>query len=60
MFENILSKLKHFSRECWRVLRVTKKPTPEEFKAIVKISSLGLLIIGTLGFLILITGTMNF
>jgi protein transport protein SEC61 subunit gamma and related proteins len=38
--------------ECMRVLKVTQKPTAEEFKTIVKVSALGMLIIGLLGFLI--------
>ncbi|MFH1439195.1 MAG: protein translocase SEC61 complex subunit gamma [Candidatus Woesearchaeota archaeon] len=38
--------------ECKRVLRVTKKPDQEEFKAIVKVSGLGILVIGAIGFLV--------
>ena len=45
-------KAKRFGRECLRVLRVTKKPTKEEYKTIVKVSGLGILIIGLLGFII--------
>ena len=43
---------KQFIIECQRVLRVTKKPSNEEFKTIVKISGLGLLLIGAVGFTI--------
>ncbi len=35
-----------------RVLRVTKKPDAQEFMNIAKITSLGILVIGLLGFLI--------
>ena len=45
-------KAKRFVKECARVLRVTKKPTGEEFKTIVKVSGLGILIIGLIGFVI--------
>jgi len=45
-------KVKRFLIECKRVLKVTKKPDAEEFKGIVKISGLGILAIGFLGFLI--------
>jgi len=45
-------KLKEFSIECKRVLTVTKKPNGEEFKTIVKVSGLGILIIGLVGFII--------
>jgi len=45
-------KLKDFGVECRRVLRVTKKPNKEEFKTIVKISGIGMAVIGFLGFFI--------
>jgi len=41
-----------FFKECKRVLKVTKKPNMEEFKTIVKVSGLGIAIIGLLGFMI--------
>lgn len=44
--------MKTFGTECARVLKITKKPTKEEFKTIVKVSGLGLVVIGALGFLI--------
>ena len=44
--------LKAFSHECRRVLKITKKPSKMEFKTIVKVSGLGMAIIGFLGFLI--------
>lgn len=46
------SKFKSFIIQCKRVFRVTKKPNKEEFKTIVKVSALGILIIGLLGFII--------
>ena len=45
-------KIKSFLGECVRVLKVTKKPDAIEFKTIVKVSGLGILIIGALGFAI--------
>jgi protein transport protein SEC61 subunit gamma-like protein len=45
-------KLKEFGVECRRVLRVTKKPSREEFKTIVKISGIGMAVIGFLGFFV--------
>ena len=45
-------KIKDFIRECKRVLIVTKKPGRDEFKTIVKVSGLGIMIIGIIGFLI--------
>ena len=45
-------KIKSFIRECLRVLKVTKKPDSIEFKTIVKVSGLGILIIGLIGFVV--------
>lgn len=45
-------KLKSFIGECLRVLKITKKPDAIEFKTIVKVSGLGILIIGLIGFII--------
>ena len=45
-------KIKSFLQEALRVLKVTKKPDAIEFKTIVKVSGLGILIIGGLGFVI--------
>ena len=53
-------KLKRFILECRRVLRVTKKPTNQEFKAIVKVSALGVTIIGLIGFMIAIIKSVLF
>ncbi len=47
-----IQKFKDFVSECKRVLLITKKPDKEELKTIVKISGLGILLIGLLGFLI--------
>jgi len=46
------NKLKLKIREYGRVLKITKKPTSTEFKAIVKASGLGIIIIGMIGFTI--------
>ncbi len=47
-----MERLKAFLLECKRVLRVTKKPDKTEFTTIVKISAIGMGIIGIVGFLI--------
>ncbi|MBI4142042.1 protein translocase SEC61 complex subunit gamma [Candidatus Woesearchaeota archaeon] len=47
-----LQLLKDFFVECQRVLRITKKPNKEELKTIVKVSGLGMLVIGLVGFFI--------
>ncbi len=48
----MLTRLKSFMYECIRVFKVTKKPGPDEFKVIVKVSGIGILLIGLIGFLI--------
>ncbi len=47
-----MEKLKSFIIQCTRVWRVLKKPTKQEFLMISKISALGVLAIGLVGFLI--------
>jgi len=53
-------KLKRFGKECIRVLKITKKPDRYEFKTIVKVSGLGILIIGLIGFVLQIGKTLLF
>ena len=45
-------KVKAFIQESIRVLKITKKPDSIEFKTIVKVSGLGILIIGLIGFVV--------
>ena len=45
-------KIRAFIQESIRVLRVTKKPDAVEFKTVVKVSGLGILIIGLIGFVV--------
>ncbi len=47
-----LVKLKSFILESKRVWKVTKKPTKPEFISIIKITGMGILAIGAIGFLI--------
>lgn len=46
------TKLKSFFVQCQRVWHVLRKPTGEEFKTIAKVSALGILAIGFIGFFI--------
>ena len=43
---------KLFFMKCKRVWHVLKKPTRKEFETITKVSAIGILILGVLGFLI--------
>lgn len=46
------TKIKRKLNEYWRVLKVTKKPDSVEFKTIIKVSGLGMALIGLVGFII--------
>ncbi len=50
--QTLFTKLKRFVMESKRVFNVTKKPTSEEFKLIVKVTGIGVIIIGLMGFII--------
>lgn len=45
-------KVKSFALQSIRVWRILKKPSMEEFSTIAKVSALGVLLIGAIGFLI--------
>ncbi len=47
-----MTKIKEFITECGRVLRVARKPSKHEFWTIAKVSGIGIMIIGLLGFLL--------
>ena len=52
--QSLLVKAKRYIMQCRRVLRITQKPNMEEFKSIVKITGIGMLAIGFIGFLVII------
>lgn len=45
-------KIKSFFIQCKRVWNVLRKPSKQEFKMVAKISAIGILIIGAIGFLL--------
>jgi len=45
-------KIKSFLIKCKRVLLITKKPGKEEYKTIAKVTGVGIVIIGLIGFII--------
>ena len=49
---SFVAKIKSFVVQSKRVWHVLKKPSAMEFKTIAKVSAIGLLIIGAVGFLI--------
>lgn len=44
--------IRGFSKQCERVLRVSKKPDNEEYKTVAKVTGLGIIVIGLIGFVI--------
>ena len=48
----ILGKIKSFILQSRRVWKILKRPSSDEFKAIAKVSALGILAIGAIGFAI--------
>ncbi|MAG60168.1 protein translocase SEC61 complex subunit gamma [archaeon] len=49
---SFLAKAKRFWKQTVRVLRITKKPGKEEYLTVVKVTGLGMAVIGLVGFLI--------
>jgi len=45
------NKIKSKLNEYWRVLKITKTPSREEFNIAFKITGIGMLLIGAIGFL---------
>ncbi len=50
--KNLFVRAKSFILECVRVWKVTRKPSKDEFMTIVKVTGMGMLIIGFIGFVI--------
>lgn len=50
--------LRKFLYECKRVLRVARKPDREEYLTIAKVTGLGILLIGLVGFVITMISTL--
>lgn len=48
----VINDLKNFALKSKRVWLALKKPTRREFESVAKISAIGILILGALGFLI--------
>jgi len=55
-----IGKLKRFWHECVRVLKITRKPSNTEFKTIVRVSALGIAIIGLVGYVVFLVKQMIF
>ena len=49
---SVHKKLKRTIDDYIRVIKIAKKPTKEEYKAMIKVTGLGILIVGFIGFTI--------
>ena len=52
MMWNVKERVTSFYLQCSRVWQLLRKPTSEEFKAVAKVSALGILAIGAVGFIV--------
>ena len=50
----VSAKLKKFIAECRRVLKVTRKPNGTELMTMVKVTGIGILLFGAIGFIFMI------
>lgn len=48
--------MRRFLSNCKRVLRIARKPDKNEYLQVAKITGLGIVLIGLIGFLILLVG----
>ncbi len=56
--KNLFTELKEKLQAYHRVLIVARKPTWEEFRVVAKVTGVGMLLIGTLGFIIYIISVL--
>ncbi len=54
----VQERLQNFTREAKRVIRVSKKPDREEYLNFAKVTGIGILLIGFIGFIIVIIGML--
>jgi protein transport protein SEC61 subunit gamma and related proteins len=47
-----------FIKQCQRVLKVSKKPDREEYVNVAKVTAVGIIIIGVIGFVIIIVAQL--
>ena len=54
------NRVKKFIKEALRVIHITKKPTPEEYKSLLKVTAIGVAILGVLGFVVFLVKQLLF
>ncbi|WP_407414211.1 protein translocase SEC61 complex subunit gamma [Methanobrevibacter sp.] len=55
---NVQENIDKFIKDSKRVLKVSRKPDKEEYFELAKISALGVLVVGAIGFVIVLIGSL--
>ena len=55
---NVQEDINKFVKDCRRVLKVSRKPDREEYFELAKIVSIGILIVGAVGFVMVLLGSL--
>ena len=55
---NFKESTEDFIKQCKRVIKVAKKPDKEEYMDFTKVAALGVVVIGAIGFVIVIIGQL--
>lgn len=56
---DIVNRIKKELKQYHRVLKITKKPDREEFSMSAKVTGIGIMLIGSIGFLIYLIATLT-
>ncbi|MEE0942437.1 MULTISPECIES: protein translocase SEC61 complex subunit gamma [unclassified Methanobrevibacter] len=55
---NVQERFDKFVKDSKRVLKVSRKPDAQEYKELAKVSAIGVVIIGVVGFVIVLLGSL--
>ena len=55
---NVQEDIDKFIKDSKRVLKVSRKPDKEEYIELAKISALGVLVVGAIGFVVVLLGSL--
>ncbi|WP_292882519.1 protein translocase SEC61 complex subunit gamma [Methanobrevibacter sp. UBA188] len=55
---NVQERFDKFVKDSKRVLKVSRKPDAQEYRELAKVSAIGVVIIGVMGFVIVLLGSL--
>ncbi|WP_405279906.1 protein translocase SEC61 complex subunit gamma [Methanobrevibacter sp.] len=55
---NVQERFDKFVKDSKRVLKVSRKPDAQEYKELAKVSAIGVVIVGVIGFVIVLLGSL--